>query len=178
MGDNLWDEDVLDEVGRFLKHVNASSKRGSVSNAVLAQRLSEALASRAKRVSERRSEGSMGSAGVFAKKEPTPLPFQPTAMAGASGILHDGQLPPTPPPTPKVQAKNHHPGDGFGGDGEYGGAGKNTWWGFEAEEEEEPEWVADEIPFGRKARESGLRFAGGKEDGQSSLRCLLPCVPC
>lgn len=59
-------------------------------------------------------------------------------------------------------------GDGFGGDGEYGGAGLGgLGWGVE--EEEEPEWVRDEIPFGRRAREAGVRFVGGKGDGASKF---------
>lgn len=198
MGDNLWDEDVVDEVGRFLRHVNLASSssngadgvtkgttaRGSVKNAVMAQRLSEALASRAKRISERRAGGGaggaevggrgMGSIGVFAKKSEGPSAVPPSvvsgAVSGASGSTSTtpnvAGMPPTPPPTPTLEAARHyHPGDGFGGDGEYGGAGRNSWWGDEEEEEEE--WVTDETPFGRKARENGLKFVGGKEDGES-----------
>ncbi|KAG8997380.1 hypothetical protein FRB93_000384 [Tulasnella sp. JGI-2019a] len=197
MGDNLWDEDVVDEVGRYLRHLKQRTSlgeerrqpRGSVSNAVMAQRLSEALASRAKRVSERRagdesrsgaSTADPGSTGVFRSKESkqtSPYLRQPTPMvASISTPPATQQLPPTPPPTPKLTTKesiNYHPGDGFGGDGEYGGAGRNAWWGDEEGEEDEEEWVADETPFGRKAKESGLRFVGGKEDDISVLVAII-----
>lgn len=59
-------------------------------------------------------------------------------------------------------------GDETGRDGEYGGAalGGLDW---AVEEDEEPEWVREEIPFGRRAREAGVRFVGGKSDGTFSL---------
>lgn len=40
------------------------------------------------------------------------------------------------------------------------------------EEEEEPEWVKDEIPFGRRARKNDFCFAAGKFDGTFSLSSL------
>jgi protein phosphatase PTC7 len=56
MGDNLWDEDVLDEVMRFTKTSNApgdgSGLESPTARKLQAQGLSEALASRAKRASE------------------------------------------------------------------------------------------------------------------------------
>ncbi|KAG8855394.1 hypothetical protein FRB96_007050 [Tulasnella sp. 330] len=201
MGDNLWDEDVVDEVGRYLRHLKQKTRlgeerkqhRGSVSNAVMAQRLSEALASRAKRVSERRAGGedSRSSRGspmdrgneIFRSREAvqtSPQLHHPAPMMASSSTtsLGVGQFPPTPPPTPKLNASrtiNYHPGDGFGGDGEYGGAGRNEWWGDEEEEEEE--WVLDETPFGRKAKESGLKFVGGKDDDISVLVAIISGAP-
>jgi len=60
MGDNLWDEDVLDEVRRF--YVRWGGIGGRVGGP---QRLSEALCSRAKRV----SEGGLGGGGAGTKEE-------------------------------------------------------------------------------------------------------------
>lgn len=87
MGDNLWDEDVLDEVARFTKGGaggDESARRRQ------AQGLSEALASRARRVSEYSDDDAI-----------------------------------------------------------------------------------DEIPFGRHAKEEGIRFVGGKPDGMLTLLFFL-----
>lgn len=95
MGDNLWDEDVLDEVARFTKG-GAGVGGDEAVRRKQAQGLSEALASRAKRVSEYADDDAI-----------------------------------------------------------------------------------DEIPFGRHAKEEGIRFAGGKPDGMSTLPLSLPdmCSP-
>ncbi|KAG9030052.1 hypothetical protein FS837_003377 [Tulasnella sp. UAMH 9824] len=256
MGDNLWDEDVLDEINRFIRTSPLSSSpsqgggslsfsasstssstppsssnirnphapAGPVTNTVLAQRLSEALASRAKRVSERRAmtADASGTMGAFAQRRPTippppkgppppppsrsarpastsaPMPIPPRPAAAAPTPSHPTQTP-TPPPSPLLkpipviegmELPIHKSitqsdgqldddlvlGDGFGGDGEYGGAGLGgLGWGVE--EEEEPEWVRDEIPFGRRAREAGVRFVGGKGDDISVLVAIISSVP-
>jgi hypothetical protein len=97
LSDNLWDEDMLDEVVRF-RHTFLTSTMASslqLPRRTLAGMLSEALCSRARRVSQRRS----------------------TMMSAAETTL-------------------------------------------------EPD---DEIPFGRRAREEGRPFRGGKLDGEYSI---------
>ncbi|KAF8737678.1 hypothetical protein AX14_012550 [Amanita brunnescens Koide BX004] len=77
LSDNLWDEDVLDEVARFRKSflgrdlVDSDTSPLSASERVLRRRtlagmLSEALCSRARRVSERRNE--LGDEVPFARR--------------------------------------------------------------------------------------------------------------
>ncbi|KAG8938636.1 hypothetical protein FRC04_008134 [Tulasnella sp. 424] len=258
MGDNLWDEDVVDEINRLIRtsplpsqtggaggslsfsassttsgqtppassHLrNAHAPAGPVTNTVLAQRLSEALASRAKRVSERRAmtADASGTMGAFASKgmrippppkgppppppsstrpastsAPMPIPPRPAAAAPLASTSQVTQTP-TPPPSPLLKPipvvegmelpihksitqsdgqldDDFVLGDGFGGDGEYGGAGLGGI-GWPVEEEEEPEWVRDEIPFGRRAREAGVRFVGGKGDDISVLVAIISSVP-
>jgi hypothetical protein len=100
LSDNLWDEDMLDEVVRF-RHTFLTSTMASSSQLprrTLAGMLSEALCSRARRVSQRRS----------------------TTMSAA----------------------------------------ETTQPFLEAD---------DEIPFGRRAREEGRPFRGGKLDGEYSI---------
>lgn len=100
LSDNLWDEDVLDEVVRF-RHTFLASTMASSSQLprrTLAGMLSEALCSRARRVSQRRL----------------------TTMSAAD-------------PTRLFSAAD------------------------------------DEIPFGRRAREEGRPFKGGKLDGEYSI---------
>jgi protein phosphatase PTC7 len=59
MTDNLWDEDILDEVLKFCRH-----DAGSVERDVFARMLSQALCSRAKRVSERRGKACPSNPGA------------------------------------------------------------------------------------------------------------------
>ncbi|KDQ07823.1 hypothetical protein BOTBODRAFT_592554 [Botryobasidium botryosum FD-172 SS1] len=92
MGDNLWDEDVVDEVRRF--YVRWGGIGGRVAGP---QRLSEALCSRAKRV----SEGNLGSGG------------------------------------------------------------------------KEGEGIKGEVPFARRAKEEGVKFSGGKPDGEQDFFLAL-----
>lgn len=237
MGDNLWDEDVLDEINRFVRSSGLNSfsstsgplsfaasgstlssspssssplrhphsTGGAVTNTVLAQRLSEALASRAKRVSERRAmtADASGTMGAFASRRPPPArptpPSRPVATPTPPAATAAAPVQtPTPPPTPLVKPAGTLPivegmelpihtrdrtiiqsdgqldevlGDGFGGDGEYGGSGYRP----QELEDEEEEWVRDEIPFGRRAREAGVRFVGGKGDGEYPLPTRSPC---
>ena len=57
LSDNLWDEEVLDEVARFRRTFLASPANGSqLPRRTLAGMLSEALCSRARAVSQRRSK--------------------------------------------------------------------------------------------------------------------------
>ncbi|KAG5653872.1 hypothetical protein H0H81_009694 [Sphagnurus paluster] len=123
LSDNLWDEDVLDEIARFRRSYPdtcAATNGVQVSTATatatahmgpetshlrrhtLAGMLSEALCSRARRVSERRPSG---------------------AASPAS----------TPRRTPEAKT---------------------------------PVVDEDETPFGRRARELGKSFSGGKRDGE------------
>ena len=61
LSDNLWDSEVLDEVVRFKRSFLKDSKRGEgkglLGRRTLAGMLSEALCSRARRVSERKAKG-------------------------------------------------------------------------------------------------------------------------
>ena len=100
LSDNLWDEDVLDEVVRF-RHTFLAPTMASSSQLprrTLAGMLSEAICSRARRVSQRRS----------------------TTMSAV----------------------------------------ETTQLFSDAD---------DEIPFGRRAREEGRPFNGGKPDGEYSI---------
>ena len=149
LSDNLWDEDILDEVVRFKRRfmpggsfafnpttttttpiptgggVGAGTKKESLlGRRTLAGMLSEALCSRARAVSERRGvrRGGVG-VGVGAD-------------AGVSGGAGAGAG--AAAATPKV----------------------------EVEDEE------DEVPFARRAREQGKVFKGGKLDGEFFV-CFL-----
>ncbi|KAG8901414.1 hypothetical protein FRB99_005325 [Tulasnella sp. 403] len=258
MGDNLWDEDVLDEIQRFIRQQPSTSSSatelsmatsstssagptasaspplrhatgGRVTNTVLAQRLSEALASRAKRVSERKAmtADASGSVGVFAPKKSlkpealkpvahehshaqngrnsstdnAPPPSAHTVIAASHPARPEVAQTPTPPPTPLLKPAPATPqiegmqmpvhsqiirsdgqiddvvGDGFGGDGEYGGSGYGFGQSLWGEEGEEEEWVRDEIPFSRRAREAGVRFVGGKGDDISVLVAIISGPP-
>ena len=151
LSDNLWDEEVLDEVVRFRKgflvdsqgqEVDADDSKtktktevdalneveakatpeppetgptGGVKRKTLAGMLSEALCSRARRVSERRHPGSI----------PIPVRRRPREATMGSPRLSS-----TTPPI-----MEHEDG-------------------------------GDEIPFARRAREAGRRFMGGKKDGE------------
>ena len=98
LSDNLWDEEVLDEVVRF-RHTFLSSPLAAGSHLprrTLAGMLSEALCSRARNVSQRRSN-------MTSIAETTPMDLD----------------------------------------------------------------IDEEIPFGRRAREEGRVFSGGKLDGAS-----------
>ncbi|KAG8928603.1 hypothetical protein FRC03_009640 [Tulasnella sp. 419] len=165
MGDNLWDEDILDEVRRFVGPGTSNSPGsniassppststrtgGTVTNVVLAQRLSEALASRAKRVSEGSANQDPASIGVFAPKSAKDKTSKPALTRKQ------------PAPTSR--------GTAYGEDG----VGVNVQESIQEEVEEDP-WMAshDEIPFGRKAKEAGLRFVGGKNDDISVLVAII-----
>ena len=104
LSDNLWDEDVLDEVVRFRQTFLASPSTTTGSQLprrTLAGMLSEALCSRARTVSQRRSKAPLADEFVT-----TPLDTD------------------------------------------------------------------EEIPFARRARESGRTFSGGKSDG--GIRPMCP----
>lgn len=133
LSDNLWDEDVLDEIVRMRRSWSslgsgskngstASDGDGSVSSRVLgrgtlAGMLSEALCSRARCVSERRPQ-------AYSRRSS----HRRHQQLAAEKKQDDAQS----------QAVNE----------------------------------ADDIPFGRRAREEGRWFAGGKLDGQSSVHFL------
>ncbi|KAI0338170.1 hypothetical protein BDW22DRAFT_1363302 [Trametopsis cervina] len=130
LSDNLWEEDILDEVGRFRKgfmeartntgQENAvpspSTTKGILGRGALAAMLSEALCSRARRVSERR-------------------PSTTGARRRGRGDV-----------TGKVDAGERKLGE------------------------------EDDIPFGRRAREEGRWFAGGKLDDISVLVAVVSPV--
>ncbi|KAH9946568.1 hypothetical protein B0H21DRAFT_822635 [Amylocystis lapponica] len=82
LSDNLWDEDVLDEVIRFRQPYIAngawaqrseSAVKGGFGRSTLAAMLSEALCSRARRASERRVVDSASQAGGSAKEDEVPF---------------------------------------------------------------------------------------------------------
>lgn len=69
MTDNLWDEDVLDEINKFTASTSASERFatpwiGEKWKKTLPSMLSQALCSRAKRVSEAHVSSSLGENGV------------------------------------------------------------------------------------------------------------------
>ncbi|KAF5378089.1 hypothetical protein D9615_007604 [Tricholomella constricta] len=170
LSDNLWDEDVLDEVARFRRtwaspshhpsfpsdagvtttstnvtpgvqiSTSTSTLSSSISDAspqqidaaslrrhTLAGMLSEALCSRARRVSERRPSGTTS---------PVPAPSHTSCR----------------PPSPETSASTSL--HGAKGDA-------HTHPASNAHAEENP----DDTPFARRARELGKSFAGGKRDG-------------
>jgi len=192
MGDNLWDEDVLDEVRRFVgqsQEISSSSTTslsssssqsagsratGHVTNSVLAQRLSEALASRAKRVSERTSGHDRGSAGVFSPKQERPTsdskgkakddstpPIEVSAQSGSTAQAAQRAAALEAERQAEVQLERQRR--------------EEEQASLEAElaEEEDEALPLDEIPFGRKAKEAGLRFVGGKNDDISVLVAVI-----
>ncbi|KAG1726341.1 uncharacterized protein EDB91DRAFT_1166358 [Suillus paluster] len=75
LSDNLWDHEVLDEVVRFkrsfLKSDSDGTGEGLLGRRTLAGMLSEALCSRARRVSERRGQGIED--GVFDMEDEVPF---------------------------------------------------------------------------------------------------------
>lgn len=104
MSDNLWDEDVLDEVEKFTADVSDSSTASTIRKHAMPALLSEALCSRAKRASEAR----------------------PRRPRDDSALQDDGV----------------------------------------------PDML-DEVPFARRAREEGIKFAGGKADDISVLVAMI-----
>lgn len=67
LSDNLWDEDVLDEVVRFRRPFLADAT-GVLGRSTLAAMLSEALCSRARRMAERRVAGDPAQEVPFARR--------------------------------------------------------------------------------------------------------------
>ncbi|KAF7312111.1 Protein phosphatase [Mycena indigotica] len=121
LGDNLWDEDILEEVARVSKafatspstiHSQDFADQSRLRRRTLAGMLSEALCSRARRVATRRASGG-----------------QPCAMAASA---------------PAVSLLS----DPFNS-------------------------VEDETPFGRRAREAGREFSGGKNDDISVVVAVI-----
>ncbi|KAF7317044.1 Protein phosphatase [Mycena chlorophos] len=84
LGDNLWDEDVLEEVGRVSKAFEAASATDSnelvehsrLRRQTLAGMLSEALCSRARRIATRRATGGLPCAPTMAMSAPAPSPLR------------------------------------------------------------------------------------------------------
>ncbi|KAH7908687.1 hypothetical protein BJ138DRAFT_1068361, partial [Hygrophoropsis aurantiaca] len=71
LSDNLWDEEVLDEVVRFKRSflkTHQDAGHGLLGRRTLAGMLSEALCSRARRVSERRGKGDVADEVPFARR--------------------------------------------------------------------------------------------------------------
>jgi hypothetical protein len=152
LSDNLWDEEVLDEVVRFRRGFLVDSQEvdglkteevalntttevdkalepgtttgGGVKRKTLAGMLSEALCSRARRVSERKS-GSI----------PIPVPILRRSRE-TGGTCH----------AQSVRLSSSTP----------------------IKEHDD-----DEIPFARRAREAGRRFTGGKKDGEFLFESLF-----
>lgn len=94
LGDNLWDEDVLDEVSRFRRqYLDPSQSSETATTAqdrikwrrALAGMLSEALCSRARRVSELRAS-SVSAPGTI---DPLDTPFARRAKEQGTGKLKD-----------------------------------------------------------------------------------------
>ncbi|THU98530.1 hypothetical protein K435DRAFT_838066 [Dendrothele bispora CBS 962.96] len=137
LSDNLWDEDILDEVVRFRRNYLKSSSNTSLPSSensdetnapksaserilwrrTLAGLLSEALCSRARRVSERRQNHVIS----------VPIPTSSTNVSGQNS-----------------------------------GSGTSTHIQIE-----------DEVPFARRARESGKSFKGGKGDDISVIVAVI-----
>lgn len=153
LSDNLWDEDILDEVVRFKRSfmppssfpsssTSSSTSSGSstpsgkvreglLGRKTLAGMLSEALCSRARAVSERRGGNPRNSSASVSSSAPASSSAMPITSLSGSGELD----------------------------------------GVKAETSEE-----DEVPFARRAREQGRAFRGGKLDDISVLIAVVSPV--
>lgn len=150
LSDNLWDEEILDEVVRFRKSFmpssspptttsSSSSSTGMTGDRILGRRtlagmLSEALCSRARSVSERQG-----------KRKHRPRKSSSPASSSSSAS----------PPTTSL----------------FGGVKLAPETILECEEEKDGK--DDEVPFARRAREEGRTFSGGKMDDISVLIAVV-----
>ncbi|KAL4245057.1 Protein phosphatase [Abortiporus biennis] len=146
LSDNLWDEDILDEVVRmrkgFMGSRSSSSSSSSSDDSILGRKslagmLSEALCSRARCVSEKR-----GSSKSSRSKT-------------SSGGVH------------KVRSKS----SSTTGRGSFSSTSSSSSRNSTVVLEEEVDM--DEIPFARRAREMGKLFQGGKPDDISVLIAVV-----
>ena len=169
LSDNLWDEDVLDEVLKFRHDFKATGSIMDQSNVLrrkaLAGMLSEALCSRAKRVSEMRTTNS-SSKSRSAKQTLGSLPpifpqltvipeeiNNPTTISLLSSRSSSSPLPLPSSPSPSTRSKSRS------------NSPLQTLSHRETELEPRMGIETDEIPFGVRARQAGKMFRGGKQDG-------------
>ena len=177
MSDNLWEEDVLDEVGRFVGSGSGSSagiEHGMGKGAMMASRrslaamISEALCSRARRVSERArgcKEGTVcGGFNTKTSSADSATPAPSTSVPSLSGASNDS-----------AGAKCN------GEEGTITSTRQESQTVTETEVERgrevEVEVEDEEVPFARRAREEGKRFkGGGKCDDISVLVAVISPV--
>ncbi|TFK35859.1 hypothetical protein BDQ12DRAFT_266453 [Crucibulum laeve] len=183
LSDNLWDEDVLDEVVRFrrgyLDEQCAASTSGSsatssrsdkgplesnkgVSSAAeqllkrrtLAGMLSEALCSRARRVSERRgvstrsTSSSLSSSPIVSSPLASSIPISSCLSSKASLSTSSASSATTTPPISVTSATS-------------------------SASTAQIDAYEDEVPFARRAREVGKVFRGGKNDDISVIVAVI-----
>ena len=186
LSDNLWDEDVLDEVLKFrddFKETDSTVDQSHIlRRKALAGMLSEALCSRAKRVSEMRTSSSkptkqiMGSGSsllIFPQLSIIPEEMNnPTTVS----LLSSQSSSPAPssssssPPTPTRSRSRSR--------SKSGNSPRTQTRHLQGTElDPETSIEANEIPFAFRAKQAGRVFRGGKQDGQfnsfsASLRYL------
>lgn len=146
LSDNLWDEDILDEVTRFRRgfmdrphRTVSTTTMQTQSDGILGRRtfagmLSEALCSRARSVSERRGR-------MSASSKTSPSSSSPRLFASAPSTGHS--------PLKAMLLDDGNVNNGNGGS------------------------FVDEVPFARRAREHGKCFRGGKPDDISVLIAVV-----
>ena len=156
LSDNLWDEDVLDEVLKFRIDFKGTDSMVDQSHILrrrsLASMLSEALCSRAKRVSEMRTSKKQimsSSLPIFPQLSIIPEEMSdPTAISllSSQSSSAPSSLSPTSPRSPRRSNSPSPPRSE---------TGLETETGIET----------DEIPFAVRAKRAGRVFRGGKQDG-------------
>ncbi|PPR04630.1 hypothetical protein CVT26_015009 [Gymnopilus dilepis] len=153
LSDNLWDEDVLDEVLKFRQNESwgfSDSQKGDSHQAQILRRkafagmLSEALCSRAKRVSETRPSSSAR------RRRPASPPrrFSVIAEETEGQATTADQLSSSAPSSPTISLVTSE------------------------QQVDQPE-DEFEIPFARRARLAGKSFRGGKHDDISVIVAVI-----
>ena len=158
LSDNLWDEDVLDEVLKFRIDFKETSSMTDHSHILrqkfLASMLSEALCSRAKRVSEMRTSTSTkqimspgSSLPIFSQLSIIPEEMNnPTTISLLSSQSFSPASASSSPTSSRSRSRSNFP--------------PQTQTRSQAQETE-----SDQIPFAVRAKLAGRMFRGGKQDG-------------
>ena len=176
LSDNLWDEDVLDEVLKFRNDFKETDSMVDQSHILrrkaLASMLSEALCSRAKRVSEMRASsskptkqitgsGSGSSLLLFPQLSIIPEemnnPTTVSLLSSQSSSPAPSSFSPSPPTPPRSRS---------GSRSRNSSPRTQTRHLQETELDPETRIETNEIPFAFRAKQAGRVFRGGKQDGQ------------
>ncbi|KAF9523003.1 hypothetical protein CPB83DRAFT_910953 [Crepidotus variabilis] len=141
LSDNLWDEDILDEILKFrgqqILGTSSPTPTNLLRRKAFAGLLSEALCSRAKHVSERRPSLSASQTRHRSSRTPSSSP--------KFTVIAEEPYPTTVPLTPSVSLVTSEETD-------------------------------EEVPFGRRARQAGKVFRGGKHDDISVIVAVISPV--
>jgi hypothetical protein len=174
LSDNLWDEDVLDEVLKFRddfqETVSMVDQSHILKRKALASMLSEALCSRAKRVSEMRVSSSKSTKQIVGSG-PSLLIFPqlsiiPEEMNNPTTVSLLSSQSSSPAPSPSPSTPTTRSRSGSRSRSRHSSPRIQSRHLQETESDPETRIETNEIPFAFRAKQAGRVFRGGKQDGQ------------